>query len=80
MVMCATCLLVDKTTSPDTLACSHCGKPIRDTQHAVNEVGRLHAENERLRAAVETAAAMVNQADPDLSAALLKLLGRDKCR
>jgi len=38
----------------------------------------LAAENERLRASIETAAAMVNQADPDLSAALLRLLTRDK--
>jgi len=37
-------------------------------------IAELKAENQQLRAAVETAAAMVEQADPDLSAALLRLL------
>lgn len=37
------------------LVCPHCGRPIRDVTHALNEVGRLEAANERLRSAIEDA-------------------------
>ncbi len=42
----------------EPLRCPHCGKTIRNVQHAVNEVGRLEAENEHLRAALEAIASV----------------------
>lgn len=72
-------MTADKTTNPDALACSHCGKPIRDTQHAVNEVGRLHAENEQLRAALTDVLAEADRKTAAFERAHA-VLGRDKCR
>lgn len=37
------------TPKSELLTCPYCGRPIRDTQHALNEVGRLEARNEELR-------------------------------
>jgi len=51
--------------------------PIDDLYDANQQ---LRSEVERLRAAIETAAAMVRNADPDLADALLRTLDRSKCR
>ena len=46
----------------------------QDRAQLVRRIDVLIAENERLRAAIETAAAMVRNADPDLADALLQRL------
>jgi hypothetical protein len=76
------------TSKTDGVAEGYLSECEAENQRLRDEVARLdslidkglYAEIERLRAIVETAATMVNQADPDLSAAMLRQLDRAKAK